>query len=387
MNTLQKDFINMARWFAAIMVMLGHVRHLVLFDYYELSSTNILDKLFYFVTGFGHESVIVFFVLSGILVGGISYEKWSKKNSISITDYFISRFTRIYIVLIPALIFGYFIDNIGLHFFNNSHLYTNPLSYNTISLQNSISTSLNLFVLLGNVLNLQGLYVPILGTNFPLWSLAYETWYYIIFLIISMFFFKSINKYIFIVLISLFLIFLPLKLLMYFSIWLLGLLSYVWLIKDYKIPSYKITTIFLFLCLTYSRLSHDVSSFSGNEVLFFEYKRDLILAFSFCLFFISLKNLNILLVFSKQSKFLSGFSYSMYLIHFPVMIFISSFLYQIFGLQVRMEPNFWGYSYFIFMSVLLFLSSLAFWYFFERHTDRFRFFLSKKINSYLERKI
>ena len=67
------DFI---RWSAAMLVVVAHARHLLFVDYYLLVYKDptflhsISNKLFYFITGLGHEAVVLFFVLSGYLVGG-----------------------------------------------------------------------------------------------------------------------------------------------------------------------------------------------------------------------------------------------------------------------------------------------------------------------------
>ena len=61
------------RALAALAVLGGHVRALSLSSYNQLDSPNILQKMFYFLTGFGHQAVIIFFVISGFLIGRSSY--------------------------------------------------------------------------------------------------------------------------------------------------------------------------------------------------------------------------------------------------------------------------------------------------------------------------
>jgi peptidoglycan/LPS O-acetylase OafA/YrhL len=63
----------------------------------------------YLITGLGHQWVIVFFVLSGYLVGGsvlrsVAVNHWSWRV------YLLNRLTRLYAVLIPALVFGGLLD-------------------------------------------------------------------------------------------------------------------------------------------------------------------------------------------------------------------------------------------------------------------------------------
>ena len=67
-------------------------------------------------TTVGHEAVIVFFVLSGYFVGG-SVIRSMKKGSYAWKPYLFQRLTRLWIVLIPALLLGLAVDLAGMHFF------------------------------------------------------------------------------------------------------------------------------------------------------------------------------------------------------------------------------------------------------------------------------
>ena len=108
MNNNFSALLNACRWGAALLVVLGHARHLILIDYNHVEYKNIFIKGLYFITGLGHEAVVVFFVISGFLVGGLTLRKWS--TQISYKDYFAARFSRIYSVLVPALIVGAGLD-------------------------------------------------------------------------------------------------------------------------------------------------------------------------------------------------------------------------------------------------------------------------------------
>ena len=57
----QSDFLNLARWVAAALVVVEHVRNLIFIDYGSLESPTVIHKGFYFLTGFGHEAVVIFF--------------------------------------------------------------------------------------------------------------------------------------------------------------------------------------------------------------------------------------------------------------------------------------------------------------------------------------
>src|SRR5438128_613490 len=69
-------FLDSLRFLAAVMVMLNHLRvnQFLGFAEVEVDST-VLKACFFIVTRLGLEAVIVFFVLSGFLVGGMSVER------------------------------------------------------------------------------------------------------------------------------------------------------------------------------------------------------------------------------------------------------------------------------------------------------------------------
>src|SRR5580704_14044623 len=60
--------LDLIRGFAAWAVMWGHLRALFFVDFQQIQYHNPLLRLLYFFTGFGHEAVMVFFVLSGFFI-------------------------------------------------------------------------------------------------------------------------------------------------------------------------------------------------------------------------------------------------------------------------------------------------------------------------------
>jgi peptidoglycan/LPS O-acetylase OafA/YrhL len=128
---------------------------------------------------FASEAVILFFVLSGYLVGGsvlrlVRSDRWSWRV------YLTKRIVRLYVVLIPAIVIGVGIDYLGLHLFGAGSVYTQPPGM-------SLGTAFHLVdrfrasVLVGNALFLEGILVPFPGTNVSIWSLVNEFWYYLAF--------------------------------------------------------------------------------------------------------------------------------------------------------------------------------------------------------------
>ena len=79
------DFL---RGFAAFLVVISHLRNFLFVDFSEVVNPSLFDQAFYFVTGLGHQAVMVFFVLSGFFVGGSVWNKIQAKK-FKIFDYLI----------------------------------------------------------------------------------------------------------------------------------------------------------------------------------------------------------------------------------------------------------------------------------------------------------
>ncbi len=128
---------------------------------------------------FASEAVIIFFVLSGYLVGG-SVLRLFRTNRWSWKVYLEKRLTRLYMVLLPAIALGVILDRTGLHFAKPGSVYFTPPGIGVITTFHLLER-LRLPVIFGNVLFLQGPVVEDVGTNVSIWSLANEFWYYMIF--------------------------------------------------------------------------------------------------------------------------------------------------------------------------------------------------------------
>jgi len=149
MNKGFSSVLNTSRWFAALLVLICHARHIVMVDFKDVQDKDLLAKGFYFVTSLGHEAVVLFFIVSGLLVGALTLDKWRTYSAPGMADYFVHRLSRIYIVLIPALLVGSALDYIGSTHFDAAQLYTNPAQYHTILLNDVIKDHLDTRLSLG----------------------------------------------------------------------------------------------------------------------------------------------------------------------------------------------------------------------------------------------
>ncbi len=149
--------IDLLRGAAAVAVFLCHSRELWLVPYADVTHPSIALAVLYFATGIGRPAVIVFFVLSGLLVGG-SVCTSLRQGRFSWRRYLEHRASRLYVVVIPALVLTAVLD----------WPHPEPARY-------------SFPVFLGNLAFLQGTLVPSFGSNHPLWSLANEAVYYLAF--------------------------------------------------------------------------------------------------------------------------------------------------------------------------------------------------------------
>jgi peptidoglycan/LPS O-acetylase OafA/YrhL len=172
--------LDMMRGLAALAVVIGHIRGFLLVDYGELPSRGLPNTALYFVTGLAHHAVIAFFALSGFLVGG-KVLKEMLSGSWSWEQYVVARLVRLWTVIIPALGLTLLMDLVGRALgggLGYNGIYYPLLSSGPIP---SAPADYSFSTLLANVLFLQTIVAPTYGSNGPLWSLANEFWYYVVF--------------------------------------------------------------------------------------------------------------------------------------------------------------------------------------------------------------
>lgn len=290
------DFL---RGFAALIVFLGHVRGVFYPSFSELVEVDIYDYVLYFITGYGHQAVIVFFFLSGYFIqSSLSKFRLSYRTY---TIYIINRYFRFFSVLLPALILTLLLDKIavmGLSRFHYGEL--NDL----VSPNSPVDLSfLNFFI---NLANLQAMSFSTFGSNSPLWSLSYEFIYYLIWPILL---FKSQAKYLIFCLFVLLISFFNVKVLLLFPCWLFGVLFYF---CKYKSPI-LISSLFLILTLIIVRIFQ-------LGVL-----GDYLLSVSLFFFFSSVRDkIEVFTLPSglkKLCKSMSNMSFPLYIVHMPIIGF------------------------------------------------------------------
>lgn len=149
-------WLDWVRFIAALMVVAIHARGGNWLEWGRLGqgSQTKLVAIFFAITRAGTEWVLVFFVLSGFLVGGKLIER-IRESSFDLRSYTIDRVSRIWVPLLPALAWSALVAIwVG-----------KPVSWIDLG---------------GNLLGLQGALCENFAVNNPIWSLAYEIWFYVI---------------------------------------------------------------------------------------------------------------------------------------------------------------------------------------------------------------
>jgi peptidoglycan/LPS O-acetylase OafA/YrhL len=317
--------LDLIRAVAASLVMWGHLRNLFFVDFENVQHGSRLVKAIYFLTGFGHQSVVIFFILSGFLISSTVMKRFVA-GAWSWRGYAIDRLTRLYVVLIPGLLFGLLWDKAGSHFFGSSGLYTQPLAgFGPAIVQNRIT----LLAFFGNLAFLQTLVSPVFGSNGPLWSLANEFWYYALFPVglaaVAAWASTRIWRAVPLTAVAISMAaFVRSPILPGFLIWLMGCALVVVYARltlqrpGWLLPYLLISASAVLACLVASRIG-------GPGTL----ASDFTLGATFSIFLFGVLQIELRedhSGYAKVAHVFAGFSYSLYVLHFPMLLFLRAWL-------------------------------------------------------------
>jgi len=361
------SLLDLSRWIAAFIVLATHLHELLLSPYEQVEQQNLLVAGFYFVSCLGREAVMVFFVLSGFLIGGKNLAR-ANSGSFDFSSYCVDRISRLYIVLLPAIFIGYFLDVIGSSYFPEAGLYS-------LKPDHIVTEHLDISILIGNLLMLQRFYTTVIGSNFPLWSLSFEFWFYLLFglLILSIFGKKQDKTRFWIIILALIIVLLlGYQFIFYFLIWCIGL-SVAFLNR--KIIKNPIIALILFITVLI------IARFNLTTI---KYLSDLLIAISFGIFLLSMKEVNnsFLCRTKKINSVLAGFSYSLYVIHYPLMLFLLSVwvsIFQISNFSNEYQPSGVGIAIYLSMMIIIIAIAYAFSLVTENNTALVRRWLKRKL--------
>jgi len=154
-----------------------HWRYFFFISYQEIPLHRSRYALFYTFCMAGHQAVVLFFVLSGYLISG-SVFRTLDRGTWSWKSYLTHRLVRLWIVLIPGLLLCLLWDSIGAHYAHTPVMYHGHPANNMLE---DVGANLTLRNFASNLFFLQGILTHTFGSDGPLWSLANEFWYYVLF--------------------------------------------------------------------------------------------------------------------------------------------------------------------------------------------------------------
>jgi len=167
-------FLDLLRFGAALLVLFGHTRGLLFTSFQDIAHPGLGTKMFYFLTGIHREGVAIFFAVSGFLVGGAVWRS-IRGRRFDAKAYLASRFSRIYLVLLPALALALLFDWAGRFFLGGTRFFgERPL------MPMGFTSDWTWPQMACNLAAVQGIFCKPLGVNPPLWSLGYEWVFYLI---------------------------------------------------------------------------------------------------------------------------------------------------------------------------------------------------------------
>ncbi|WP_426101983.1 acyltransferase family protein [Massilia sp. TSP1-1-2] len=357
--------ISLLRGLAAIEVACAHLRAAMYPGLRTVADPALWFQGFSFVTGFAHHAVLVFFVISGWLVGGSLLDKFGQRDAIA--SYAIDRITRLWTVLLPTfaltLLFG--------------------LATGAVSTQGIVFSSANPYsalTLCANLLGLQHIALPEYGGNFPLWSLANETWYYLMFPLLAMLFGARRRTARLACGAALLLLAaaLPLALMSYFAIWLLGV-AFSRITISCGAALRWCWSALLLAMWAYYRLTGDMDTFGLATLL-----PDMLCSLAFLLLLSSLRfkaaaTSTLLRPLTRAGNFLAAFSFSLYVLHVPLIGLLQHWSEALWGLRQFAPARPLHFMFYLGMLAIILAASYLSYQLFESQTASVRRWLKRAL--------
>ena len=174
-------FLDGLRGLAAVYVLMRHVSWMPALPHSGPAWRHVralLEEMF----RYGHLGVVFFFVLSGFVIH-LRYAKQLRQDargaSLGVGNFVFRRVRRLYPPLLAAIFFTWLFDWAGTT--RGFDAYYNSMGQTFDFLPSAIRHNHTFSTLVGNLLFTMQMFVPAWGTDSPLWSLAYEWWFYMLY--------------------------------------------------------------------------------------------------------------------------------------------------------------------------------------------------------------
>ncbi|MCC2972430.1 acyltransferase [Massilia sp. IC2-476] len=357
-NAVQSLLISALRGLAALQVAASHLRAEIYPGLRTLEDPTLAYLGLAFFTGFAHQAVVVFFLISGWLVGGSLMNRFGKPQALA--HYAIDRFTRLWTVLVPTLLL-----TLGVGLLIGAAT-PGPVDFDPANEFSAASFA-------GNLFGLQTVTVPDYGGNYPLWSLAHETWYYIQFplLLLAIAGTGVLRRAAAVAALVLLLATLRDMISLYFAIWLLGA-AFSRIRIDCGMLCRGLLLVLTMALFVYYRLRGN-----NDDLVPGSFVQDIMCSIPFLFLLASLQQgvdvkAPAYVRANRVAVFFSEFSFSLYVLHIPVIELMRYLGRQFLG-RDRLDPAV-ATDYLWYFTVLgtIVVVSYVFYLLFERHTIRIR---------------
>lgn len=344
--------LDLMRTLAAIAVVLVHVcaSAFVVFGELPADQQTLPAAIFFGLTRGGREPVLAFFVLSGFLVGGQIVRR-VRDGRFDLGAYALDRSTRIWLPLIPACLLTVAVDRLAF------------------------GLRPDWFQAVMNMIGLNGVVVAVLPANEPLWTIAYEIWFYILagaagYLLsggrpsLAAFLTLAAASCVFSVLEARFLLF-----------WCLGAMSVLLLGVRAKAPLFALGALLIAIGSPAYQLAARSTAFR-NVVLMPIPLAEAFICIGICATLPLLCDPRVnarLAPLAGIAARLSGLSYTLYLVHYPVNEALALWLPKATTLSAG------AFADFALRLAAIMLATLAFHWAFESRTDAARNFLRGRL--------
>ncbi|CAM5522956.1 acyltransferase family protein [Eoetvoesiella caeni] len=313
------DQLNSIRGISAIAVMIGHANQTLIAP----NSTILVP----WMGLLAQSAVMIFFVLSGFLIGKSISNNIIRNNGFSLSEYLITRGLRIWPPLLLSIAILFLLYHLAPYVFpSGTNLFQSAPGHSLAR----TAFDFDPISILGSLFFMNGffvgdLYINTPNSNGPLWSLSVEVWYYVLAAIIAIPRGKLKLLTLPIVFVIIFWGRKNLDFLYYLPVWYSGyMLSQL---HDHRfIPNEKhlVRGAFIFLMIaasigTFYVIAFYLNNLAANNPMLIRYF-NITFGFGFCA--VLALTLRGDFSFPKTFRGSARYSYTLYIIHFPIMLFI-----------------------------------------------------------------
>ena len=357
-NYWHSIIISVLRGLAALIVAAAHLRAEMYHGLRTIAEPSMWFQVFAFFTGFAHQAVLVFFVISGWLVGGSLISKMGQPGAMR--SYAIDRVTRLWTVLIPTFALTLLLG------IASGVVHPGMIDFSPANEFSGIA-------FLGNLLGLQGIVLADFGGNYALWSLANESWYYIMFPVLLLVFTarRVASRVASGAVLALAVILLPVEIVIYFAIWLLGV-AFSRIRIDCERWMRVVWLVPLVTASAYFRLTANNDKFDQTTL-----GMDLLLSLMFLALLSSLQfkaspTSIMAQPLMRAGTFFANFSFSLYVLHLPMIFLFKHLASTQLGLRQFTPDEPLHFALYLGMLICLLLGAYLSYLLFESQTYRIR---------------